>query len=303
VVRSVHRAVLAACILMVLGCANRSATPAPPIVTPMPPLADPAPAAPAQPEPQPAQPEPQPAQSEELPPAVAVAFNIDPVVGQAPPTLHFTVHNISKIAAPLVVFDDPRCTAHYLLDLRIARGGKPVALAACAVKDWPGRDESLPPDQRRKFSIPLADLAASWPRGAYTLAVRWDPLKLNDANAGAAVVRATQSSFNAEGFTIARPLADARVERGQIIKLPDGARLKFTGHSHKSVGPGESSPLMIYGELTPPGGAKPEQFSLNLHTEETRLFTLQGGLVFELADYAYDDWMQLRYYGRLAASP
>ena len=236
------------------------------------------------------------------PVAVAVSFVLAPEVGPGPPTLAITVRNPSTQAVPLTRFADVACLVRHYLDLRVVRpSGQDQALAGCAVKDWPGTDESLAAGGEQRYVVPFAELAASWPRGTYRVDVSWDPGELARARGEAAAVRASQSSLNISEFTIARPLATVRVRRGATVTLPDGARLHFSGHGHKSVMAGQSSPLILRGTFTPPGKDRATEFSVNLDTEDTRVFRLAEVLVFELVDYEYDRWMRLRYFGRVAA--
>lgn len=236
------------------------------------------------------------------PVAVTVSFVLAPEVGPGPPTLAITVRNPSTQAVPLTRFADAACLVRHYLDLRVVRSsGRDQALAGCAVKDWPGTDESLAAGGEQRFVVPFAELAAKWPRGTYRVDVSWDPGELARARGEAAAVRASQSSLNLSEFTIARPLATVRVRRGATVTLPDGARLHFSGHGHKSVMAGQSSPLILRGSFTPPGKDRATEFSVNLHTEDTRVFRLAEVLVFELVDYEYDGWMRLRYFVRVAA--
>lgn len=71
---------------------------------------------------------------------------------------------------------------------------------------------------------------------------------------------------------------------------------------HKSVMAGQSSPLILRGSFTPPGKDRATEFSVNLHTEDTRVFRLAEVLVFELVGDEYGGWMRLRHFGRVAAS-
>jgi hypothetical protein len=261
----------------------------PPTVSTTPPPNDPPPTAPTPPE------EPAPAG----PATVKVTFKIDPVIGPNPPTLHITVRHDAAHPVAMTRFDDPHCFAHHYLDLRISRpDGKPQPLTPCVAKAWPGVDAPLAPGEQRRVDIPLTALAASWPPGTYKIDVSWEPNNLAAARGAAAATRADQSSLNATDFTISKPRASFRITRGQTKSLPDGVLLKFTGNSHKNVMAGDTSPLIIYGTITRPGG-KEQEFSFNLQVELTRIFRLDDDLVFELTEYAYGDWLDLHYYGKV----
>ena len=114
------------------------------------------------------------------PVAVTVSFVLAPEVGPGPPTLAITVRNPSTQAVPLTRFADPACLVRHYLDLRVVRpNGRDQALAGCAVKDWPGTDESLAAGGEQRYVVPFAELSASWPREAQpaTLAALDGPLR------------------------------------------------------------------------------------------------------------------------------
>lgn len=226
-----------------------------------------------------------------------VSFRVDPEVGEHAPTLVVSVRNPTAQAVPFVRFADARCFAFHHLDLQISRKGKPIALAPCAVKDWPGVAGSIAAGAEERVVLPFAELAASWPRGTYEIAVHYDPTELERAT-NTTAVHATQSSLNAESFTIARPLKQFRIAARKSVTLPDGVILEFGGHGHKRTSPGQASPLIIGGTITLKGG-KSDSFSANLFPSESRLFRLADGRVFELVDHAYGEWMDLRYYGKI----
>lgn len=288
------------------ACATR---PAPPIAPVNPPPATPTTATPdPASDPAPLEPAPPPAEPAPLapagPPKFEVMFKISPDVGPTPPILDITIRSATATQpVPLTAFDDPVCFVHHYLDLEISRPSrKPQPLAQCVVKAWPGADAPLAVGEVRQIKIPLAKLATSWPRGTYGLAIAWNPQNLAAARGEAAAVRASQSQQSGTGFTIASPIKTFRITRGSSVDLPDGVVLRFTGHGHKDVEPGMDSPLIIHGTLARPGG-KPDEFSVNLHTEHTRIFRLEDDLVFELVEYAYDDFMKLHYYGKLRPPP
>ena len=231
---------------------------------------------------------------------MVVNFVITPEIGAGPPVLVITLRNPTAVPVPMTRFEDARCVVAHYLDLRVVRpGGKPQAWERCVTLDWPGRDEPLAAGGERTLRVPFAELAVRWPRGSYAVDVRWEPAELARMRGEAAVVRASQSSQSISRFAVARPLATVKITRGATVTLPDGVALRFSGHSHKDIGPGESSPLIVYGAVTRAGAELAEEFSLNLHTEHTRIFWLQDTLAFELVDHAYGEWMLLKYYGKV----
>ncbi len=291
---------LLASFVALLACTTRPAqqpaplappTPPPPTVSTAPPPADP------DPPPTAATPPPEPTRAG--PATVQVTFKIDPVIGPNPPTLHITVHHDAAHPVAMTKFDDPVCFAHHYLDLRISRpDGKPQVLTPCVVKAWPGTDAPLAPGEHRRITIPFTALAAKWPHGTYKIDLSWEPNNLAAARGDAAAIRANQSSLNTTDFTIAKPRASFRITRGQSKSLPDGVIIKFTGNSHKNVMAGDTSPLIVYGTLKRPGG-KEEEFSFNIYPELDPIFRLGDDLAFELTGYAYDDWLDLHYYGKI----
>lgn len=292
-------------VLALVACREHGAATRPPVApTPAPttaptpaPTTAPVPPAPVEPAPAPAPP---PDDPDDPPPSrsvLHVSFRIDPVVGDKSPVLIVGVRNRGAQPVAFMRFTDPRCFASHHLALKIARRGKPVALSPCAVKDWPGTPTSIAAAGEERMVLPLAELASAWPRGTYTIAVDYDPVELERAT-GETAAHASQSSLNSEQFTIARLLKQFRVLAGKSVTLPDGVTLKFAGHSHKDVGPGDSSPLIIGGTITLARG-EAEQFHASIHPPEDRLFTLGDGRVFELVGHSYDEWMDLRYFGRI----
>jgi hypothetical protein len=286
---------LAACRSQATATRPSDPPPAPPPAgEPVPPI-EPAPAADAAPAPPSEDTMDDPPLSRSI---LHVSFQVDPVVGEHPPTLVVSVRNPTAQTVPFVRFADTRCFAFHHLGLQITRKGKPVALAPCVVKDWPGVVGSLAAGAEERVVLPFAELAASWPHGTYAIAVHYDPGELERSTSTTAA-HASQSSLNTESFTIARPLKQFRVAARKSVTLPDGVILEFGGHSHKSIGPGQTSPLIVGGKITVKGG-KPDSFYASLYPPASRLFTLADGRVFELVDYAYDEWMDLRYYGKIA---
>lgn len=233
-------------------------------------------------------------------PTLSVTFEIQPVVGEKPPVLAVTLHNEGAQAIPYTRFDGGRCVVDFLLDLMIkGPDGKPVVITPCVVKAWPGIDASLAAGGSQKMLVPFADLADKWPLGTYSLRVLWNASRLEQAR-GIKVPQVLQSSLNSSSFSIVRPLAKLRIRRGETVKLPDGVRFTFAAHGHKEVEKGDTSPLIVHGKIATSATSKEEEFGVNLHTEYSRMMHLGDNRVFEVVDYAYDDWMELRYFGRIA---
>lgn len=233
-------------------------------------------------------------------PALTVSFDVQQLIGEKPPVLAIKLTNTSTQAMPYSRFEGARCIVDFLLNLTITGpDDKPMVLTPCVVKSWPGTDANLAAGGTDRLLVPLADLADKWPLGTYSIGVQWNPARLEAAR-GIKVPRALQTSLNSHVFSIVRPLAQLRIRRGETVKLPGGIRFTFAGHGHKNVEPGDTSPLIIYGKITTSAAVKDEDFSVNLHTEHSRIFRAGDDRVFEVVNYAYDDWMELRYYGRIS---
>ena len=234
-------------------------------------------------------------------PALSVSFVLQPVVGEKPPVLAVTLRNSSKQAMEYGHFFTAPCFVNFLLKLEIKRpDGTPMDIKPCVVKAWPGVYASLGAGRSERMLVPFAELADAWPLGTYSIDVDWNPTALEEAR-GLKIPRALQTSINETEFTIAKPLTKLRIRRGETAKLPDGVLFTFAGHGHKDVMRGETSPLIISGSIkTNPAGSA-EAFSVNLHPEQDRLLRVGDDRVFEVVNYAYGDWMELRYYGRIAS--
>lgn len=233
-------------------------------------------------------------------PALTVSFDVQPLIGEKPPVLTVTLHNASAQAIPYSRFEGARCFVDFLLNLTITGpDGKPVVLTPCVVKAWPGVDANLAAGGTERLLVPFADLADKWPLGTYSLRIIWNPDRLEQAR-GIKVPRALQTSLNSHLFSIVRPLAKLRIKRGETVKLPDGVRFTFDAHGHKEVEKGDTSPLIIHGKIATSANGKAEDFGLNLHIEHSKMFRVGDDRVFEVVNYAYDDWMELRYYGRIS---
>lgn len=234
------------------------------------------------------------------PAAVSVVFNVQPLVGDKPPVLTVTVRNPTSQAIPLTRFSDPRCFAHFTLELQLTRpDGRPVTLAPCAVKDWPGTDGTLAAHAEERVVVPLAAVSSAWPLGTYAIDVRWDPKALVAARGGGAA-HASDWSLNESAFTIAKALATVKVEPGKPVLLPDGLQLTFMAHGHKRVlEGGPPSPLIIRGSTKGPGARDATEFEVSVFADESRIFRIDRSLVFELGAYQYDRFMELRYFGRI----
>lgn len=229
-------------------------------------------------------------------PSFTVSFVIDPFVGEKAPALRVIVRNPNATPLPLTTFSSPACFATHYLSIELTRpGSKPPVLAPCAVKDFPGTDGELAPNAERTIELPLSKVFQKLTAGRYEISISWDPSELDRARPGTGV-GASFSTTNITQFVIAEILSTFRIERGKAASLPGGHRLTFRAHGHKhTMAGGPPSPLIIHGELTRKGKSA-EEFSINVHTDERRVFSIDD-LVFELVEHEYDGWMKLRYFG------
>lgn len=230
---------------------------------------------------------------------VTVSFSVQPPFSETPPILRVTVHNPNAVAVPFTRFDAPACFARHYLAIHLARpDGKPVVAAPCAVKDWPGVAGQLAPYAVTTIELPFAKLFTKLSTGVYELGVDWDSSELERARPGAGV-GAASTSLDTQRFVIAKIRASFRVAIGKRVGLPGGLRLEFRAHGHKHVmAGGPSSPLIIHGTLAA-NKQPPEEFTVHVFTDESRLFSIDDH-VFELVAHEYDSWMQLRYFGQFA---
>jgi hypothetical protein len=205
------------------------------------------------------------------------------------PKLLVTVKNGTAAPASLARFESDPCfaAAHLGLSLRAPSG--PAELATCAGK--PGTPWAVAPHASETLALDLAALfpGAGWKKGAYRLSAQWT----------SATLPAGAQRRGKLDFVVAAPLARVQIAKREEVKLPDGARLKFSAHGHKSTGPGEESPLVVYGEFAGPGEKAAKQFQVSQYDSEGRALVLGDGYVFVLDASEYDASMTLRYFGRL----
>ena len=236
---------------------------------------------------------------------LAISFTISPLLAEpgTAPKLHVRMENTTKNSLEVMRFESDACFAHFFLSLPLTLpdGTKPEP-AGCPIRSWPGVKGTLAGGATDDRELDLSKIfpAVKWTRGRYALHPEWHPDELTSYFAGRYVLGASQTSLNAEHFDLLPSLGKVRLERGQEVTLPDGARLSFLAHGHKRtmVG-GPSSPLIIHGAFAAPGKKALEPFEEHVQTEETRVFKLPGGFTFELGKYEYDGFMELSYFGPL----
>ena len=237
--------------------------------------------------------------------ALSVSFVVSPLVLEPgrPPALTVTMRNKSGRPIQVMRFDVDACFAHFqlALSLLLPDGTRPEP-ADCPIKAWPGVKGTLATGASEERHLDLAQLFPSvrWTAGRYGIDAAWHPDALAASFEGAYAWGSDGWSINDTHFTLAPVVGAGRVERGQELKLPDGARFAFTAHGHKrTMADGPPSPLIIHGTFAAPGKEKGEPIEVFLQTEEGRLFHLDGGYTFELVKHEYDGWMELRYFGKL----
>ena len=228
------------------------------------------------------------------PASASVGFGIARV-GPAAPMLTVRVHNDGTTPITMTDYADPTCFAERWLRLVVTDGkSKTVKPSACA-KPGPGTSRLIAPGAEVRFDIPLAKVFPALGAGSYGFAAGWKSAAPDDA----AAFSVLESSLNESRFTIARPQAEVTIARGQTITLPDGAKLTFSGHSHKDVDARSApGPLIVNGTFGPPKqAAKP--FYASVFVESSRMILLADAYAFELVDYVYGESMKLTYYGNL----
>lgn len=241
-----------------------------------------------------------------LPPAapLAVRFTVSPLLGKpgTAPALTVTVENVGPRDLDVMRFSSDACFAHFLLELWLTLpDGTKATAADCPVRSWPGTKGTLAKGATETRRLSLASIfpAVKWSRGRYRVEAMWSPHGLAEPFGGAYAWGAAQQEHGEGRFTLAAPLGTVRVEKGQAVTLPDGARLSFGAHGHKRTMEGDTSPLLVHGGFAAPKQRTLEDFDASLHLEHSRVLQLKGGYTFELLDHAYDAWMELAYYGKL----
>lgn len=231
------------------------------------------------------------------PPSVEVAFAVRPIVGPGVPVLRVRLTNSGTTPVRYARFANAACfAASYLKIALVKPDGKPATPPLCQVDDWPGTDAELAPGGVATIELPFDQLFGKLGPGIYSLEVDWDTSWIESTRPDLAI-GASQWSLDGDRFAIARPLSTFRIQRGASVTLPRGGRLTFKGHGHKRTYPGQESPLMIHGTLEV--GKTTTEVSVSLMTSARRWFQVEGR-VFELVGHAYDEWMELAYYGPLA---
>lgn len=229
-----------------------------------------------------------------------VAFVVSPRVGAATPSVSIDVHNTGQSPITIPVLEAP-CFAHFMLSLRVVdRKGRSAPLAACKTNKPAGANATIAPGEHHRTTLALVDIVGRLARGVHEIELGWDPTRLRDALGPEAGFDPSSTSLNITEFAIARPLATVRVPRGTTKTLPGGAKISFAGNSHKHMSEGDGpGPLGVGGSFTPPGRPK-ESFDVWVHVEDSRFFALADGHTFELVDSAYDEWIEVRYFGKIA---
>ena len=237
-----------------------------------------------------------------------VTLILTPLVGEPghPPRLTVEAKNLSAQPLPFMRFTSTSCFAHFYLSLRLTPpGGKSLTPSAgCAVLKWPGIELPLAPGAVERRELKLEELfpGLTWEKGRYELDAQWNPTELAAYKNGRFAWNAQMQSYTGPGFNLAPALGpQVRAEKDRPLKLPDGAVLTFKSHSHKRtmVG-GPPSPLITYLSFKSPSGPALEDVQVNLQLDETRLFVVGDGYVFELVAHDYNEWMDLRYFGKLS---
>jgi hypothetical protein len=283
-----------------------AAAPAPEPASPPPAVQEPAPEPATSPDPAPAPAsEPAPPPSDPPPPAPArkrdahVRFVLEPLVAPRSPTLRIDVHNRGDEPLEIVELEGA-CFAWHWLSLRVVDPrGRELTPLPCKVKDFPGSAQPIAPDAWHRTTVKLDEVFGELRRGVYGIEVDWDPTRLREALGPDAGFHASSSSLNLTEFAIAPVRKVARIKRGSTTTMPDGAKLTFTGNSHKNVAAGDGpGPLGVSGVFTPPRG-KPAPFDQWVHVEESGFFTVGDGYMLELIAHTYDATITVRYFGRV----
>jgi hypothetical protein len=236
-----------------------------------------------------------------LPGGVTAHFAVDRIVGETTPTLIITVRNRGRAPVPFPAFSDPTCFTFFNLDMTLTPpGGKPTrprtSCKADAIVDGSKRlAAGAVATEKVSLAALFGELAAL---GLYELDISWAPIELAKIRGEAGVAQVGSSTNAADRFAIAKRVSTRRLERGKSMKLGTDATFVFTSHGHKhTMAGGPPSPLIVHGTFTY-RKARPVDVSINVHVDESKVFGVRGHIL-EIIDYAYDDYMQLQYWGRI----
>lgn len=219
------------------------------------------------------------------------------------PTLEVTVQNPTPAAVPFMTTERPQCFVYFYLQLKLRTPeGDVVAPLPCTILSWPGNATQLKAGGEYKKTMTLAELfpGRPWKAGAYELDVIWKPDPLRSYQDGRFALGASSQGVTSWQFTITKALTTLRIQKGDTAALPDGARLQFRAHGHKRVEPDSSpGPLIVRGSFVAPGQTTATEFSAPVYPGTSRIMHIANGYTFELVNYAYDTFMELRYFGAL----
>jgi hypothetical protein len=239
----------------------------------------------------------------QAPPSVLeVSFSVRPVLGEPgrAPKLTVDVKNGGAKAVPFMRFSQDDCYAQMLLVAELETpAGKVAAAPNCAILSWPGVKGTLAPGavDHRELSLSVLFPSVAWTKGRYRLDLSWSPHALAKQFPDYAQ-GASRSSLSGDTFVMATKLATVRVEPGKTVSLPDGARYRFDGHSHKMTKGDDESPLIVSSSFAPGPAGPLESSSVNVEPRGPRSFELSGR-TFVLQAYEYGRSMELTYYGQL----
>jgi len=227
------------------------------------------------------------------------------VVGK-PPELKLSLRNPKDQPQNFLDSSDPACFVfRYLqITLRGPDGRAQEARAPCQTDDWPGELVPIRAGATLHRTIPLRPFfPGEFPAGHYVVQVALAGSTGPRPTLGTHRPQPSPAGLREVEFDLQQPLQTFVIKKGQTQRLSDGAQLRFDGHSHKDVMPGQESPLLIHGRFAAPGSASLQDFSLNVYPTPSTLLRLAERYLFVLDDYAYGEHMRLHYLGPEPASP
>ncbi len=231
-----------------------------------------------------------------------VGFALSHGIGPKLPKLVVTMKNEGAAPVPLMRFGDDVCFAAYQLSVRVeaeSQGKELDELPDCPVLSFPGLAGALAPGAVEKRELDLGRLfpALKPSKGYYQVFAQWAPYALKGFGDGGFVTKNANPVSSALKLVIASPLGKVRAVAKKPVTLSDGSRFTLLRHGHKDTMPdGPPSPLIIHGRFAAPGKTEAE-VDAHIYLDESRVFVLGGGFVFELGAYGYDEFMELTAYG------
>jgi hypothetical protein len=244
---------------------------------------------------------------------VVFGFTQPLTVPGKPPKVWVKIVNMSDRPVPFIRFQSDKCFVQFYLHLTLhTPTGHEHTAASCAIRSWPGVKSTLAAQAVERRTMPLHELfpGVPWDEGEYSLEAVWGGGELaklvGDEYLIPPRVVASGPPAKTHGLglrlrlVLKKPIQERfLVKAGEEVVLPDGARYKLKGHTHKmTMNDPPVSPLITYGTFAAPGEKQAQDF-LRHHLPDSPLFKIGQGYLFELADSDYGKSATLIYFGQV----